>query len=125
MTAACVTIPLGPACVNLDGIRAGDRNLVTITLTNAGTPMDLTGLEVTAQARKSPTDGVSIDAVIEVTDPTAGVLTMRWPGEDVTTLMGGKPTFKGVWDLQVGSPPDDPVTVVAGAFLAVMDVTRS
>lgn len=120
------SIDLSPATLDLKGIRAGDRNMLTVTLTSEGNPMDLTGLDVMAQARKKAQDDSAVlEAVVEVdADPTTGKLTLRWPGEDVRTLLAGQATWQGVWDMQISSAEEDPVTVVAGAFIAAMDVTR-
>lgn len=124
MAATCVVVPLGPACVNLDGVRAGDRNLITVTLTSKGTPVNLTGYTVTAQARKKSTDLTALSAVIAVDDAVAGKISIRWPGDLVTTLLDGKATWNGVWDLQIDTAGSDPLTVAAGTFGAVMDVAR-
>lgn len=122
---ANVVLPLGPALLDLTGIRAGDRNLITMTLTSGGAPMDLTGLTVEAQARATPSTATAITAVTEVLDPaSAGVIQLRWPGDEVRTMLAGKNNWNGVWDLQVGANGEDPVTVVAGGFAAVMDVTK-
>lgn len=121
---SCVVVPLGPACVDITGVRAGDKNLMSMTLTSDGAPMDLTGLVVSAQARATPTAVEMIAAVVEVTDPLAGTITVRWPGDEVTSVMAGKATWKGVWDLQVGDGTTDPTTVAAGKFSADMDITR-
>lgn len=124
--AKAVTVPLGPAQVNLTGIRAGDRNLLTCTIRDKDLPVDLTGMVVSAQARKRSTDtGTALTANVTVTDAVAGEVEIRWPGDDVRTLLDGKPTWSGVWDLQMQSPPADPVTVCEGTFDAEMDVTRS
>lgn len=118
-------IPLGPAPLDITGVRAGDQNLLTFTIHRGGTAVDLTDLEVTAQARKTATsDEVALTAVIEVTDGPAGKGTMRWPGDDVRTLLAGAAKWSGVWDLQAGAAGEDPVTWCAGAFSAEMDVTR-
>ena len=117
-------MPLGPASVDITGVRAGDKNLMTITLSTGGVPMDLTDMQITAQARLTPLDANSITAVIEVSDPTKGTIAIRWPGDEVAAIMVDKPTWEGVWDLQVGESGEDPVTVAAGTFSAVMDVTR-
>jgi hypothetical protein len=45
-------------------------------------------------------------------------------GRGIRSLLAGKATFKGVWDLQLASGVADPQTVVAGTFAAEMDVTR-
>jgi multidrug efflux pump subunit AcrA (membrane-fusion protein) len=120
----CVVVPLGPACVDITGVRAGDQNLFSMTLTSSGIPVDLTSLTITAQARVNPLALDSISAVIEKVDALAGKITVRWPGDAVTTMLAGKTTWKGVWDLQVDSGANDPVTVAAGKFTANMDVTR-
>lgn len=122
----CVVLPLGPACVNITGIRGGDQNLITATITMAGVPLNLTGMTITAQARKKAEypDPPALEAVIDVVDAATGSITMRWPGADVTTLLGGKGKWTGVWDMQITNGVDDPTTIVAGTFEAVMDVTR-
>lgn len=122
----CTVVPLGPACVDLTGIRAGDRNEFTLTLHTNGTPLNLTGMTVTASARKTATDPdpAAITAVVVVTDAAAGKATIRWPGDEVRTALAGLLTWKGVWDLQVGSAGGDPQTLVAGKMTAEMDVTR-
>lgn len=122
-----VTVPLGPAAVNITGVWAGDKNEFTVVLTQDGVPMDLTGVTPTAQARSTQEDTEALDAVCTLVDPLAGSLTVRWPGEAVRTWMGGVAQKKGVWDLQLASatPGEDPVTVAAGQFTANLDVTRT
>src|SRR4051812_26027865 len=107
------TVPLGPALVNVTGVRSGDRNVFTVTLTSGGQPFDLTGVEVTAQARKTSLTPDALDAVVEVIDAAAGKVRVRWPGEDVTTWLDGKGSVKGVWDLQLADGTSDPLTVAA------------
>ena len=122
----CVVVPLGPACVDITGIRAGDRNLIVMTLSADGAPLDLTGLTVEAQARLTPVDPASISAVIDVVDAALGKIEIRWPGEEVRTVMANSLTWAGVWDLQIVDPEEtDPYTVVAGKFSASMDVTKA
>jgi hypothetical protein len=126
MAATCVTVPLGPACVNITGVRGGDRNLMTATVTAKGQPVDLTDKTLAAQARKAVTDTgtPALEAVIEVVDAPAGDITIRWPGDAVTALLAGKKSWTGVWDLQVIETGLDPLTIAAGTFAAEMDVTR-
>jgi hypothetical protein len=123
--ATTATLPLGPATVNITGVRAGDKNQFTLSLTNEGAPLPLTGT-VTAQARKVATDPdpAAITAVVDVIDGPGGVVSVRWPGDEVNAALAGQLTWAGVWDLQVTEGTDDPVTLVAGTFAAVMDVTR-
>jgi hypothetical protein len=123
--AACVVVPFGPACVNLTGVRANDRNLMTGTITAKGTPVDLTGFTLTSHAKKKRTDEIpAIVAEITVTDAAAGSFSLRWPGDQVMTTLAGKASWDGEWDLQMDDSLSDPVTVVEGKFNAVMDVTR-
>lgn len=118
------TVSLAPPVVNLSGIRAGDRNLLTGALVTEGEPVDLTGLTLAAQARKKATDPqVAITAIIEVTDGPGGLITIRWPGEDVRTMLAGAAAWKGVWDLQI-NPDEEALTICAGSFEAETDVTR-
>src|SRR4051812_18668393 len=125
MAVTVPTIPLGPAPLDITGVRAGDRNLVSFTIHRNGTAVDLTGLEVTAQARKSAiTEEIALTAVVVITDAANGKGTLRWPGDDVRDLLAGAAKWSGVWDLQGASPPEDPITWCAGKFTAEMDVTR-
>lgn len=121
------TITFGPAPLDFDGVRAGDRNLVTFSLTMNGTPFDLTGRTLTAQVRsKVNDDAVALVAHIDVTDAATGKGTILWDGEEVRTLLAGALKWTGVWDMQAVSDadPTDVITLCAGAFTAVLDVTR-
>lgn len=117
-------IDLSPARLDISGIRANDRNLITATITSGGVPMNLTGKTVEAQARLTAVDVAMLSAVITVTNAAAGAITIRWPGAAVATLLAGAAKWSGVWDLQVTTPSEDPLTVTAGTFAAEMDVTR-
>lgn len=124
-TPTIITVPLGPAVVNLTGVRAGDRNSFTVSLTDGNDPIDLTGMDVTAQARLVATDELAaMNAVCELVDGSAGIISVAWPGEAVRILLAGAAEWVGVWDLQVRSGVADPETVAAGSLQAVMDVTR-
>lgn len=120
------TVTLTPPVVNITGVRAGDRNLLNATLTSEGVPVDLTDQVLSAQARKKATDeAIACSAVVEVVDAAAGTVTIRWPGEDVRTMLAGSASWKGVWDFQMA--PDvnaDALTLCAGSFEAETDVTR-
>jgi hypothetical protein len=98
--------------------------LVLVTLVADGAPVDLTGATLAAQARLSVTTGVALTGVVAIVDAAAGQLSVRWPGDDVRTLLAGEPTWAGVWDLQMTVAPDEPVTILAGRLTAEMDVTR-
>lgn len=119
------SVDLGPASLDVSGVRAGDRNLLALTLTEGNRPVDLSGLELTAQVRVKSTDlDAALTAVVTVTDASKGQADLRFPGDDVRDLLAGKASWKGVWDLQLGNGSGDPVTLVAGKWSAEMDVTR-
>jgi hypothetical protein len=118
------TVPLGPAQADITGARAGDRNAFQLTVQSKGAPFNLTGQTITAQARLTSLDVAHLDAVIDIIDATGGICVVRWPGDDVRTLLNGKATWTGVWDLQIQATGQDPITLIGGAFTAVMDVTR-
>lgn len=126
MADVCVTVPLGPACMNVTGVRAGDRNEVEMILKQGGGPVNLTGQTVTSQVRKkaSDPDPAAITAVITVLDATAGRIKVKWPGADVRTLVNGATKWQGVWDLQISGGGEEPLTLVAGTWAAEADVTR-
>jgi Rad3-related DNA helicase len=125
MASAAVTLPLGPATVNITGVRAGDLNEFTVVVTQAGQAIDLTGYVPSAHARKLPTDPEpAIVAVVEILDAAAGRMVVRFPGDQVMETLAGQATWAGHWDLQIMAGDEDPITLLAGTLGAVMDVTR-
>lgn len=126
MAATCITLPLGPACVDLTGLLAGDRNAFAAHLHTGPTPTDLTGQTLTAQARLKA-DGASpvvLTADITVVNAANGDIIVAWPGAEVATALGSAVKWKGVWDLQADNGVDDPVTLLGGKIAAAWDVTR-
>ena len=121
-----ITVPLGPATVNLTGVRAGDRNLILATVMDKNGPIDLTGRTLAAQARGkvNDPDPPAMTAEVTVVDAVTGQISIRWPGDQVTAVLGQSATWSGAWDLQVESPGEDPVTICAGKISCEMDVTR-
>ena len=124
--ATCVELPLGPACVNLTGVRANDRNSAAMHLHDGPTPTDLTGLTLTAQARAVASDQGSpvLTADVTVVNAANGDIVVSWPGADVATLLanGAGPvlkSWKGVWDIQADNGVDDPQTLIEGKIAAV------
>jgi hypothetical protein len=121
-------VSLSPAQLDVTGVRAGDRNLLTIVVKTGGVPMNLTGRTITSQVRARPTDAdpPALDAVVAIVDAVAGKLTIRWPGPDVAALLGESASYQGSWDLQVSDTVAgaDPITVAAGRWTAEIDVTR-
>jgi hypothetical protein len=126
MAAVCVVGDLGPACLDLSGIRAGDRNLMYLTVEVGGVAVDITGMEFAAQARakSNDPDPAAVTADIVIADGPNGRLAVMWPGDQVRAVMNGNTTWKGVWDLQQVIPASLPVTIVGGKFAASYDVTR-
>lgn len=121
------TLDMSPAVLNIVGVRGGDANARSMRFTVEGQPLDLTGMVVTAQARKKSVDPdpPALTAVIDVIDPVAGEVIISWSGEAVSGLLAGAAKWTGVWDLQVQSGAGAlPVTLMAGAFECVSDVTR-
>lgn len=119
------TINIGPPKVDLLRVRAGDRNLFNLRLTENGVPLVLTGLTFEAQARVTATSpDPAITADVTVPDPDDNLIEIRWPGADVRTLLGTAAKWTGVWDLQMSDGVSDPQTLMAGKFTAEEDVTR-
>jgi hypothetical protein len=119
-----VAVPLGPAEVDITGVRAGDRNEFQITLTSGGTKLNVTGMTFTASARLTKADTDHLDAVVTIVDGPNGVVLVHWPGDDVRTWLGSQETQTGVWDLEMDDATNEPLTVVAGKFTAELDVTH-
>ena len=107
---------------------AGDRNEQTFAFQQPdGSQWDITGAVITAQARATAADPVvAVEAVCTLTDSVAGLASVAWDGEAVRTLLAGEDTWVGVWDMQILEAGQTlPVTLVAGKFTAVHDVTRT
>lgn len=122
---AGVTVFLGPATYNLDGVYAGDDTRIQVKVTEGDNPFNLTGYTATAQVRTKSTDDTPvINAQVTVPDAPGGVVMVHWLGADVRTILAGKASFKGVWDLQIAASGSDTRTILKGTFEADMDVTR-
>ena len=120
------TVSFAPAQVDLIGVRSGDKNQMSVVVSQDGAPMNLTGATLTAQARKVITDPdpAALSAVVAVTNAAGGALTVRWPGDAVRTLLGTALKWDGVWDLQLVVSGQDPVTICGGKISLEQDVTR-
>jgi hypothetical protein len=120
------TVSFAPAVVDLVGVRAGDRNSMSIVVSQDGAPLNITGAVITAQVRKLATDPdpAVLEAEIQITDAAAGAFTVSWPGDDVRALLGSAASWSGRWDCQVALGGADPTTIAAGRFEAEVDVTR-
>lgn len=121
----CAVVNLAPACVEIQGVRAGDRNLINATVKDNGAALNLTGLTPLSQVRKSSTDTVvALVADVQIVNAATGQITIRWDGDDVRLLLAGAKKWKGVWDLQFSAPGEDPVTYASGPWSAEIDVSR-
>lgn len=124
----CAVADLGPACLDLMGITAGDENALMIYVHQGDQPVDITSADLTAQARTEPLDEiVALSATFQIYDGPEGLAIMRWPGDEVRTLLNGCAKWIGVWDLQAYLPSvfgSLPKTIAGGKFRAKTDVTR-
>jgi hypothetical protein len=122
MTSICT----GPTRLDWGCVYAGDRNTVRLELLADGSPWNLDGAVLSAQARSTATSpDVALTATIVDVDPSRGLFDVGWDGEAVRALLGGAAAWSGVWDLQVLEPEQDlPTTVLHGTISATMDVTR-
>ena len=119
-----MAVPLGPAPVDIEGVRAGDRNEFQITLTSGGSKLNVTGMTFTASARENRLDTEHLNAIVTITDGPNGIILVHWPGDAVRTWLGAEETRKGVWDLEMDDSSNEPLTVAAGVFAAELDVTH-
>lgn len=130
-TGTAGNVRIGPAILNITGLRAGDQNAITMRLSREGVPLRLinedgSDIEVSAHARRRLTDmgDPAMVAEIEYLDRETGQITMRWHGEDVRRVLAGTASWSGVWDLELKQEGGDPLTIVAGKLRATQDVTR-
>ena len=121
-------IKTAPAAATPWTVYAGDRNDQLLVFQQPdGSPWDITGAVITSQARAEATDTVvALEATCTIVDGPAGTARVEWDGEAVRALLAGADTWTGVWDLQLlESGQALPLTLLAGKFTAVHDVTRS
>lgn len=120
------SICTGPTRLDWGCLVAGDRNTVRLELLADGSPWNLAGAVLSAQARAVPTDpAVALTATITDVDPSRGLYDVGWDGEAVRALLDGAAAWSGVWDLQILETAQAlPVTILAGTIEARMDVTR-
>lgn len=123
MAAVC---DLNPARIDVIGVRGGDKNEMIMNLKQNGVALDVSDMTLEAQARGSSTDTgeAPLIAVVTIVDGPTGRVSVRWPGAQVTRVLAGAASWAGVWDLQQTEEGEDPVTLIAGAFQAVQDVTK-
>ena len=108
-------------------VYAGDRNEAQFVFTAGGAPWDLTGADISAQARLRDIDpAVALTATTVWVDAAGGLATVGWDGEEVRALLAGATHWQGVWDFQVLEAGQTlPKTMLRGKFTAIYDVTRA
>lgn len=94
------------AQLNLAIAQNADFGPVTLTFTNAdGTPVDLTGCNLAADLKKTPTGPVVEPFTCTITSPTTGVATLYMSAATTASLPCGAsltdPASAYVWDLKL------------------------
>ena len=105
---------------NLD-VMQGDDYAASVFITNAdGTPADIDGYTAQAQIRRDVADEarrVEVEITTTVESPN---VTLSIPHAQTQLLTASS----YVWDLQLTSPTNGIVTVLAGAVVVTREVTR-
>lgn len=117
-------ITLTPPIVNLT-LYAGDgANLRLLATDLDDEPFDLRG-DVRAQIRQQRTDPTAIaEFEVEMAEAALGIVILRLTGEDTRGLMDGRTKFSGAWDVVWTLSGSEPVTLIQGAVVCDLDVTR-
>lgn len=104
---------------------AGDGASMKLTVTdNSSSPLLVEG-EITAQIRKTRLEPDALAEFSVVIDTgEVGAIFVSLTGEQTAALLGGKKSFKGVWDVQWVKPDAEPITLLQGAVECNADVTR-
>lgn len=111
-------VDLGPAELNVRSLR-GDTVALPFTITEGGTPVDITGRTFAAKLRKTGSkNSTTIPFTVEIADAAAGQIIIRM-AETVTNNLGGSYS----WDLQQTSG-GAVRTLVAGEWTFDADVAR-
>ena len=104
---------------------AGDSNRERVEFVAGGLPWDITGAVIAAEARASVTapGPPALTAVVEMTDPPAGVAHISWDGEAVRAVLAGDAEWSGVYDIEI-MQGGEVSTPWQRPMRALMDVTR-
>lgn len=104
---------------------AGDGASIRLTVTdNAGASIPVGG-EVIAHIRKTRSDvAPAAEFSVNLVNAATGVVIISLTGVQTAALLGGKPSFKGAWDVQWKPTGGQPVTLVQGRVECNADVTR-
>lgn len=86
-----------------------------------GTPLNLTGYTVHAQARTSPSASLAFSLPATITDAAAGTITLAWTDEQTAAL----PPGGFAWDLVLGTPTGERIgPILAGSINIIPIITR-
>ena len=101
-------------------IYQGDSYAATVTVHNAdGTPADITGYTAQAQIRRLVADSDPVVVVDIGTTVVSPNVILDIPHSETEPLQG-----RYVWDLQLTTPDDQIMTIVAGKVILTAEVTR-
>lgn len=101
-------------------LRTGDTEQITLTLSNGGSPVNITGRTYAAQIRPEPLSSTVIASFsCVITNAAAGIVVCTLTATQTAAL---SPTI-GVWDLQETNG-SSVTTLVAGTATIQSDVTR-
>jgi len=106
-------------------VYVGDANEVLFEFSLNGDPWDLTTAEILAEARKTASDPeIVAAATVTAVDLMLGRVLISWDGEALRAALGTAESWTGVFDLQIHPSGELPRTVLRGAFVITMDVSR-
>lgn len=116
----------------LDAMRRGDTPLWLITVTQSGTPFNLTGYTIRMTAKYAVNDS-DADALFQlstttgeivITDAAGGLAQARPLRSSTSALTEDKTVY---WDIQISKngSPDVTFTVDSGELLITRDITRT
>jgi len=110
-----------PACFDLEIYRGDTGTWAFLLWKDAAktTPVDLTGVTVSAQMRAGPNGAVLAEFVCTVSAPNRIDMVL---GPNASAALS---PVRAMWDLQLLYPSGDVSTVLAGRTSVVSDVTRS
>lgn len=98
----------------------GDDYAGTVLVSNAdGTPADLTGYTAQSQIRRLVADADPVVVVEIGTTVVSPNVILSIPHLETETLQG-----RYVWDLQLTTPDDQIMTIIAGKVILTSEVTR-
>lgn len=99
----------------------GDYFSMNVTLKDSGgTPINLTGYSAQSSIRTSFDSPTSYDATVSISNPTTGVVTVKFPSLVTVDLEPGD----YIWDFQVTEPSGDKRTYLAGDVKVYGEVTK-